>query len=92
MTPELRTSCELVFQEHKSSSLITWNKDAFRGRMSIGLSEMAKATLLQKNIIYFPKPTKKTITVLNPEVAGASSFEEAVEKALRAYSRPQSDT
>jgi hypothetical protein len=79
MTPELKTSCEVVFQEHKTSATpIAWNKDAFRGRMSIGLCEMAKETLVQKKVIYFPKPPKKTITILNPVVARAATFEEAV--------------
>jgi hypothetical protein len=79
MTPELRASCELVFQEHKlAASAITWNKNVFRNRMSIGLCDLAKDTLVKKNIIYFPKPAKKTVTVLNPAVATASSFEEAI--------------
>jgi hypothetical protein len=79
MTPELKTSCEVVFQEHKASACpVAWNKDVFRGRMSIGLCEMAKQTLVQKNIIYFPKPAKKTVTILNPVVAEATTFEEAV--------------
>jgi hypothetical protein len=79
MTPELKASCELVFQEHKlAASAITWNKNVFRNRMSIGLCDLAKETLVNKNIIYFPKPAKKTITVLNPAVATASSFEEAI--------------
>jgi hypothetical protein len=79
MTPELKASCELVFQEHKlAASAITWNKNVFRNRMSFGLCDLAKETLVKKNIIYFPKPTKKTITVLNPAVATASSFEEAI--------------
>jgi hypothetical protein len=79
MTPELRASCELVFQEHKlAASPITWNKHVFRDKISIGLCDLAKETLVKKKIIYFPKPAKKTITILNPEVATASSFEEAV--------------
>jgi hypothetical protein len=79
MTPELKASCELVFQEHKlAASPITWNKHVFRERISIGLCDLAKETLVKKNIIYFPKPAKKTITILNPEVATASSFEEAI--------------
>jgi hypothetical protein len=79
MTPELRASCELVFQEHKlAASPIAWNKHIFREKMSIGLSDLAKETLVKKKIIYFPKPAKKTITILNPEVATASSFEEAI--------------
>ena len=79
MTPELRASCELVFQEHKlAASPIAWNKHIFREKMSIGLSDLAKETLVKKKIIYFPKPAKKTITILNPEVATATSFEEAI--------------
>jgi hypothetical protein len=79
MTPELKASCELVFQEHKlAASAITWNKNVFRNRMSVGLCDLAKETLVKKNIIYFPKPAKKTITVLNPAVATATSFEEAI--------------
>ena len=80
MTPELKTACEVVFQEHKATSYpINWSKDAFRGRISIGLSEMAKETLVRKNIIYFPNRAKKIITVLNPAAAAAASFEEAGE-------------
>jgi hypothetical protein len=79
MTPELRASCELVFQEHKlAASPIAWNKHIFREKMSIGLSDLAKETLVKKKIIFFPKPAKKTITILNPEVATATSFEEAI--------------
>ena len=78
MTPELKIACEVVFQEHKTSSYpVTWNRDAFRGRLSTGLTEMAKDTLLRKNIIYYPNPTKKINTILNPTVSGADSFEEA---------------
>src|SRR5262245_17036172 len=77
MTPELKTACEVVFQEHKLSSQIRWNKDTFRGRISIGLSEMAKETLVQKHIIFLPNKSKKLITLLNPAIAGAASFEEA---------------
>ena len=37
MTPELKIACEVVFQEHKTSSYpVTWNRDAFRGRLSTG--------------------------------------------------------
>ena len=65
MTPELKTACEVVFQEHKTSAYpVTWNRDAFRGRLSTGLTEMAKDTLLRKNIIYYPNPTKKINTIL----------------------------
>ena len=78
MTPELKTACELVFQEHKSSAYpVSWNRDAFRGRISTGLCEMAKDTLLRKNIIYYPNPAKKILTRLNPGVTAADSFEEA---------------
>lgn len=80
MTPELKIACEVVFQEHKiSSQPIKWNRDAFRGRISIGLSEMAKETLVRKNIIILPNKSKKIITLLNPAVATAESFEEAEE-------------
>jgi hypothetical protein len=78
MTPELKTACEVVFQEHKTSSYpINWNRDAFRGRLSTGLTEMAKDTLLRKKIIYYPNPAKKVNTVLNPDALNADSFEEA---------------
>src|SRR5215510_5615586 len=78
MTPELKTACELVFQEHKlSAQPIKWTRDIFRGRISIGLSEMAKETLVKKNIILWPDKSKKVFTKLNPDVATASSFEEA---------------
>ena len=78
MTPELKTACELIFQEHKTSAYpVTWNRDAFRGRISTGICEMAKDTLLRKNIIYYPNPAKKVITVINPAVSAADTFEEA---------------
>jgi hypothetical protein len=78
MPPELKTACEVVFQEHKvSDQPIKWNRDAFRGRISIGLSAMAKETLVKKNIIFLPDKSKKILTVLNPAVAAAVSFEEA---------------
>lgn len=78
MTPELKIACEVVFQEHKASSYpVTWNRDIFRGRISTGLSEMAKETLIRKDIIKYPHPTKKILTVLNPVVSEASSYEEA---------------
>lgn len=84
MTPELKNACELVFQEHKTTGdPINWNKDSFRGRISFGLSAMAKETLLERNIIYTPNPAKKTITALNPRVAAATSFEEAQELVLK---------
>ena len=54
MTPELKNACEVVFQGHKTSvKPITWNKDAFRGRLPFGLSAMAKEILVSKNIICF---------------------------------------
>jgi hypothetical protein len=78
MTPELKTACELVFQEHKlSTHPIKWTRDAFRGRISIGLCEMAKETLVKKNIILWPDKSKKIFTKLNPDVATARSYEEA---------------
>jgi hypothetical protein len=78
MTPDLKIACELVFQEHKlSSQPIKWGRDAFRGKISFGLSEMAKETLVKKNIILLPDKSKKVFTQLNPDVANASSFEEA---------------
>ena len=79
MTPELKTACEVIFQEHKLSSQIKWNRDAFRGRISIGLSELAKDTLVKKKVIFLPDKSKKIITLLNPDVAAATSFEEAEE-------------
>ena len=82
MTPELKVACEAVFQEHRASIHgIDWKKDIFRGRISTGLSEKAKETLLMKNIICYPKPGKKAITLLNPRVTGASTCDEA-EKIL----------
>ena len=78
MTPELKTACEVVFQEHKASAQpIKWNSETFRGRISLGLSEMAKATLVRKSIIFSPNKSKKMMTLLNPAVAGAASVEEA---------------
>ena len=78
MTPELKTACEVVFQEHKASSYpVTWNRDIFRGRLSTGLTEMAKDTLIRKNIIFYPNPAKKINTILNPTISGADNFEEA---------------
>lgn len=83
MTPELKVACELVFQEHKTSTYpVTWNRDAFRGRISTGLTEMAKDTLLRKNIIYYRNPGKRILTFLNPLVLTASSFEEAEDMVL----------
>jgi hypothetical protein len=78
MTPELKVACEIVFQEHKTPHhSVTWNRDAFRGRVSTGLSEMAKDTLLRKKIIYYPNPTRKMVTLLSPQAEHANSFEEA---------------
>lgn len=83
MTPELKIACELVFQEHKAASHpIAWNRDVFRGRLSTGLSEKAKETLVEKHIICFPVAGKKNQTILNPLAAGASSFEEAADFVL----------
>jgi hypothetical protein len=80
MTPELKTACEVVFQEHKSSvKPFTWDKDAFRGRLAFGLSVMAKEILVSKGIIYLSNPEKKKNTVLNPLAATASCVEEAEE-------------
>ena len=76
MTPELKTACEVVFQEHKLSQQIKWSRDTFRGQISLGLSELAKETLVKKHIIV-PSKSKKIITALNPAVFSASSFEEA---------------
>jgi len=78
MTPELRSACEFVFQQHKvSGQRVKWDKDVFRGQISIGLSAMAKETLVKKNIILLPVKSKKVFTELNPAVAAADSFEEA---------------
>jgi len=79
MTPELKTACELIFQEHKLSNQVKWNREAFRGQISLGLSELAKDTLVKKKIILLPDKSRKVITLLNPAVAGAGSFEEAEE-------------
>ena len=80
MTPELKIACEVVFQEHKAATQpIKWNREAFRGRISIGLSAMAKETLVSKSIIFSPDKSKKIITLLNPVVVAAASFEEAEE-------------
>ena len=78
MTPELRLACEAVFQEHRTRIQgIDWKKDVFRGRISTGLSEKAKETLLVKKIIYCPNPVKKAVTLLNPRVSAASTCDEA---------------
>jgi hypothetical protein len=78
MTPELKTACEVVFQAHKASTQpIKWNSDTFRGRISLGLSDLAKETLVKKNIIVLPGKSKKMFTLLNPAVAAAANFEQA---------------
>lgn len=78
MTPELQLACEAIFQEHKAkNNSISWSKDAFRGRISTGMLDLAKETLLNKHIIYYPNPSKKIITKLNPEIMDAHSFAEA---------------
>jgi hypothetical protein len=80
MTPELKIACEIVFQEHKTSpDPILWSKNAFRGRISIGLREMAKETLVRKNVIYYLNPVKKINTLLNPAAVEAATFEEAIQ-------------
>ena len=84
MTPELMRACEIVFQEHKESATpIVWNRDIFKGRISIGLREMAKETLVQKEVIYFPNKAKKINTLLNATVRPASNFEEAIQMAAQ---------
>ena len=40
--------------------------------------DLAKEVLLEKNIIYYQNPHKKLVTLLNPEVAKAGSFTEAL--------------
>lgn len=78
MTPELKIACEIVFQEHKTAARpVAWNREVFRGRLSTGLSEKAKETLVEKQIICFPNPAKKNHTILNPMAVRASSFTEA---------------
>lgn len=78
MTPELKIACEVVFQEHKAATTpVAWNRDVFRGRLSTGMSEKAKETLVEKKVIRFPNPAKKNFTVLNPLAAAASSYREA---------------
>ena len=79
MTPELKTACEVIFQEHKLSNQVKWNRDAFRGQISLGLSELAKDTLVKKKILLLPDKSRKVITLLNPAVVDAGSFEEAEE-------------
>lgn len=77
MTPELQAACEAIFQEHKSHPF-SWNKDVFHGRISTGMLDLAKEVLIEKNIIYYQHPGKKLVTLLNPEVAKAGSFTEAL--------------
>src|SRR5436190_21076443 len=78
MTPELKTACEVIFQEHKiSTQPMKWSKDTFRGRISIGLYEVARETLVKKNIIVQHKKANKVFTLLNHDVATANSFDEA---------------
>jgi hypothetical protein len=78
MTPELKTACEVVFQEHKlSHDPINWKKVVFRRRISLALSDLAKETLVKEQVILFPNRAKKIVTVLNPAVAKAATFEEA---------------
>jgi hypothetical protein len=83
MTPELKTACELVFQEHKMAAApINWTRDSFRGRLSFGMAALAKETLEKRNIICPRNPAKKTSTILNPAATAASNFEEAEEIIL----------
>ena len=78
MTPELKIACEVVFQEHKAATTpVAWNRDVFRGRLSTGMSEKAKETLVEKKVIHFPNPAKKNFTVLNPLAFAASNYTEA---------------
>lgn len=78
MTPELIVACEVVFQEHKHAARpVAWNRDVFRGRLSTGMSEKAKETLLQKQIICYPNPARKSQTLINPAAMPASTFTEA---------------
>ncbi len=82
MTPELTRACELIFQEHKQAlQAIAWNKDPFRGRISMGLCEKAKDTLLRSHVIIVPNKSKKLQTILNPSVVGAERFQDAIELA-----------
>ena len=69
----------MIFQEHKTSAQpVNWHKDLFRGRISIGLSEIAKETLLKNKIIQYVNHGRKTATILQPEMADAVTFEEAL--------------
>lgn len=89
MTPELKNACELVFQEHKTASQpVAWKRDVFRGRISTGLCEMAKETLVQKQVICFPNPARKNFTVINPLAISASCFEEAIERVMHPEAVP----
>lgn len=77
MTPELQAACEAIFEEHKNRTF-SWAKDIFHGRISTGMLDLAKETLLEKNIIFYPNRAKKTITALNPDVSKAENVEEAL--------------
>lgn len=82
MTPELTRACELIFQEHKhASQAIAWNKEPFKGRISMGLCEKAKDTLQRSNVIIFQHKSKKLQTILNPAVTDAEHFQEAMDLA-----------
>ena len=77
-------ACEIVFQDHKDSmNPLVWNLDLFKGRISLGLREMAKETLLQKKVIFYPNKAKRTITLINPNVVSATSYKEAIEMAMQ---------
>ncbi|HVG40728.1 MAG TPA: hypothetical protein VM888_03875, partial [Chitinophagaceae bacterium] len=79
--------------EHKKSrEAINWNKDSFHGRLSFGMSALAKQTLEKKNIIRTLSPAKKTTTILNPAAAAADSFEEAEEIIRNKVPEPAIDT
>src|SRR5215467_11997819 len=91
MTPELKTACEVIFQEHKVHP-IKWNRDSFRGKISIGLSDMAREILVKKNIILLPNKSKKAFTQLNPDVATADSFEEAEKMVGTKKTEPANDS
>ncbi|MBL7740341.1 MAG: hypothetical protein JNK14_14085 [Chitinophagaceae bacterium] len=82
MTPELKKACEVIFQEHKTISQLKWERHSFHGRLSIGLCEMAKQTLVRKNILLLPDKSKKMITLLNPAVVAAANVEEAEEMII----------
>lgn len=79
MTPELKRACEVIFQEHKTADQpVNWHKNVFQGRISIGLSEVAKETLLKHSIIRYATRGKKNTTILHPETAAAVTFDEAL--------------